>query len=208
MVHLHGVRRHQVGKKDVVFAAIARRQLDQPRQHPRHGHHSHVIGGSAAAPAQQQRLAQRFIDDARKRVGGIDGHWSEQRIKLALAVFGDKRPLLRREFPGPHDANAFLGQFWPQRVVPAAILIAHELVGQPRHQLCFFLGSASVRSRIGLAVLYALHQAAYSNLEELVEIAGGDGQKLDPFQQRVAWVLGFLQHAAVEGKPRRLAIQH
>ena len=141
-------------------------------------------------------------------MSGIDGHRSQQRIKLALAVFGNKRALLRRQLFHPYDSDAFLRQGRPQSMVPAAILIAHEFVGKPRDQLCFFLRSKSVRARLGLAVLNALHQAAYSNLEELVEVSGGDGQKLDAFQQRVARVLGLLQHAAVEGKPRGFAIQH
>src|SRR5262249_14309191 len=41
---------------------------------------------------------------------------------------------------------------------------------------------------------------------ELVEIARRDRQEAQPFQERMALVVGLRQHPLVEGKPRELAI--
>ena len=42
---------------------------------------------------------------------------------------------------------------------------------------------------------------------KLVEVAGGDGEELDPFEQAVARVVRFRQHALVELEPAQLAVQ-
>ena len=45
-----------------------------------------------------------------------------------------------------------------------------------------------------------------ADLEELVEVAGEDGQEAHPLQQRVALVLRLEQDARVELEPRQLAV--
>ena len=101
----------------------------------------------------------------------IDGDRREQRIQLAIAVFGNKRTLLRREVFHADHANALVRQRGPQRKIPAAILIAHEIVRELRDQLRFLRGRAAVRTGLGLAVFNALHQAANADFEKLVQIA-------------------------------------
>jgi hypothetical protein len=60
----------------------------------------------------------------------------------------------------------------------------------------------AVRSRLGIAVFNPLQDAGDANLDELVQIAGRDGQKLHPLEERIGLVLGLLQHAAIEAEPR------
>ena len=138
----------------------------------------------------------------------IDGDRSEQRVQLAIAIVGDKRALFRRQVLHADHADALVRQRRPQGKIPAAILVAHELVRELRDQLRFLLRRAAVGAGFGLAVFNALHQATHADFEELVQIAGGDGEELHPLQQRIARVLRFLQHTAIERQPRGFAVQH
>ena len=57
--------------------------------------------------------------------------------------------------------------------------------------------------RVGLGLL---HQARDADLEELVHVAGEDGQELDPLQERVAPIARLEEHAAVELEGAQLAV--
>src|SRR6187401_3281638 len=57
------------------------------------------------------------------------------------------------------------------------------------------------------AVLDVTHQPGDAHHEELVEVRGDDGRKLDPLEERHRVVAGFLEHAIVEREPRQLAIE-
>ena len=50
-------------------------------------------------------------------------------------------------------------------------------------------------------------QTGDADLEELIQVAGGDGQELHPFEERDVGVLAKRQHPLVEGKPAQLAVQ-
>ena len=52
-----------------------------------------------------------------------------------------------------------------------------------------------------------LLQAADALHEELVEVRGRDGEELHALEQRLALVLGLVQHAAVEREPGELAVE-
>ena len=52
-----------------------------------------------------------------------------------------------------------------------------------------------------------LQDAGDADLQKLVEVAGGDGEKLDALEQRVGGVVGLFEDAAVELKPRLVAVQ-
>ena len=58
---------------------------------------------------------------------------------------------------------------------------------------------------VGL-VLDLLLDAGDADLEEFIEIGGDDAEKAEAFEQRLAFVLGFLQYAAIEGQPAQLAV--
>ncbi len=69
------------------------------------------------------------------------------------------------------------------------------------------VGGPAVGRAGDLAGLDLLAQAGDPDLEELVEVAGEDGQELDPLEQRVALVARLVQDAGVELEPRQLAVQ-
>ena len=55
-------------------------------------------------------------------------------------------------------------------------------------------------------VLDLLLEAGHAHLEEFVQVGGHDAEEAHALQQRLARVLRFFQHAAVEGQPAQLAV--
>ena len=55
------------------------------------------------------------------------------------------------------------------------------------------------------AILNALQDASDSDLDELIQVAGRDGEKLDALQQRIRGILGFFEDALVEVEPGLVA---
>jgi hypothetical protein len=51
-----------------------------------------------------------------------------------------------------------------------------------------------------------LEDSGDADLDELVEVARGDGEKFDALEERVGGVVGFFQNAAVELEPTLVAI--
>ena len=65
----------------------------------------------------------------------------------------------------------------------------------------------AVRADFVIAILNLLHHGRHADLKKFVEIAGRDGQKLEPFELRIVLILCFLQHTPVKGKPGSIAIE-
>ncbi len=68
--------------------------------------------------------------------------------------------------------------------------------------IAFFGGRKAVRPSLAISLFQLLQNTGNPDLNKLVEIVGGDGQKLKPLQQGVAGILSFLKHAAVKRQPR------
>ena len=49
-----------------------------------------------------------------------------------------------------------------------------------------FAGRAAVGARLAIAVFDLLQHACQADFDELVQIAGGDGEKFHPLEQRIA----------------------
>jgi hypothetical protein len=52
-----------------------------------------------------------------------------------------------------------------------------------------------------------LQQAAHADLKKFVQIAGGDSQKFHAFEQRIAKIPGFFEHAPIKFQPRFFAVE-
>ena len=59
-------------------------------------------------------------------------------------------------------------------------------------------GVQAVEAGLGVAVLDTLHDAGHANLDKLVQIAGGNGQELDPLEDGIVLILGFFEDTAIE----------
>jgi hypothetical protein len=137
----------------------------------------------------------------RKRVSGVDGDGGQQRVNLALEVTLGKGLSLFVQFTPLQQPDALLAQLGQQLAVPAAVLRFHKAVNIRGQRGEGFVGAQAVVAGLAVAVLDALHEAGLADFNVLVEVGAGNGQELDPLQQRVGGVLGLLEHTPVELHP-------
>lgn len=64
----------------------------------------------------------------------------------------------------------------------------------------------SIRSRFERAGFQLRRQASHADHEEFIQVGAENRQELDTLQQRVSFVLGLFQHAALKGQQTQLAI--
>jgi len=159
--------------------------------------------------AQQEREAEGLVEDARKGVRGVQGYGSEEGVDLLLEEFDGELAVGFAELLPAEERDAGAFEFGDEAIVPAGGLSVVELVEAVADALhALMLGeSASVEvMREVEAFFEALQDTGDADLDELVEVAGGDGEKLDAFEEGVGGVVGFFEDAAVELKPALVAI--
>ena len=76
-------------------------------------------------------------------------------------------------------------------------ILDHDIQGLARE--------SAIEARLGVAVFNALHDAGDANLDKFIQIAGGNGQELNPLQQGIVLILGFFEDTAVKAQPRFVA---
>ena len=86
------------------------------------------------------------------------------------------------------------------------ILLRHHLVDDALDGLKNLGRAHSVRSNIARLARDLLLDTGDANLEELIEVRAHDSEKLDPFEQRLGWVLRLFKDSAIKLKPAQLAI--
>ena len=163
----------------------------------------HRLAVLGAGKLQGHREAE--IGNERERMRRIDGERRQQRKNMGEEIIFEPR-LLRLGHIGAvdqHDAGSGQrrAQFAPLRLL---VLSQHhdgfgdtgQLLGR-RQPFGALLGDAG--ADLGAKAGHAHH-------EEFVEVVGRDRQELEPLEQRMAAIGGFLQHAAIEVQPRQLAV--
>jgi hypothetical protein len=131
----------------------------------------------------------------------IDGDRGEKRIDVALKVGLYVGALIGIEFVPLEQPDTLFPQFGKKKVVPAAVLGLHEAVDFSRESGERFIWSEAVVTGFTITVLDALHEAGLTNFDVFIEIGSGDGEKLDPFEQRIGRVFSFFEDAAIELHP-------
>ncbi len=137
----------------------------------------------------------------------IHRHGREQRVKLTFTVIVCEGQSLCVEFIDLQYANLLLGQGRPQTLVPTGILFVDKFVGGMVDKLALLRHGQTVESAGVIAVFELLEQAPDTDFKELIEVAGGDRQKLHPLEERIGQVTGFLKNTPVELQPRFLAVE-
>ena len=99
------------------------------------------------------------------------------------------------------QADAMPAQLRQQMFVPAMVLRGHKAVHLGRQLGQRFGWAQAVKARPTRAILNALHQAGLADLNLLIQVRAGNGQELDPLQQRGCLVPGFFEHTPVELHP-------
>ncbi len=204
-IHAGRVIRKYVGEKNKVDACL-RGQPHQTRQHSRHRDHAHVGATGATLAFQQQPNAERFVQDARKGMCGINRDRGQQGINFFFAVCINKCFLLRRQVLQVKHAYVFALQRRQQLLVPALILFADKLARLAGNQVTFLLRAQGVGAGVNVAVFNSLQQSGHTNFKKFVQIAGSNRQELYPLQQGIGFIIGFFEHALVEGEPRDFPI--
>ena len=103
------------------------------------------------------------------------------------------------------NSMPFLAQQHHQ-VGQALLLVLLEPFDLAQQLLELLLRRAAVGALFIDAFADLAGEPGHANHEELVEIGSRDRQEAHPFEQRMACILQFLQHAAVELQPGELAV--
>jgi hypothetical protein len=162
-----------------------------------------------ALVAQQESEAESLVENAGKWVRGVERYGGEERVDLLLEELDGELAIGFAELlPFQHgDAGAL--EFGYKTVVPAGALIVGEVmeaVAEAVHAL--ILREASGVDVLGKAEAFfeLLEDTGDTDLDELVEVAGGDGEELYSLEERVGGVVSFLEDAAIELEPALVAI--
>ena len=87
-------------------------------------------------------------------------------------------------------------------------LIANEGVDILAEVVEGLLRGEAVEPRLFVAIFNALQDAGDADFDELIEVAGGDGEDLDALKDGVGGVLRLFEDAAVEGHPGFVAANY
>ena len=181
-----------------------RLDLDEARQDLRHLDPGEAaLAGLRVAQPDRDRQAQRR--DVRERVARIDRERRQDREDLVEEALAERLVVLRdRRVVDELDA---LGGERPADRDEDRRVVGDELEDALAGGGELLVGGPAVGRAGDLAGLDLLAQAGDPDLEELVEVAGEDGQELDPLEQRVALVARLVEDAGVELEPRQLAVE-
>ena len=134
----------------------------------------------------------------------IDGQRREDREDLVEEALAEGLVVLR-DRRVVEQLDPLGGERAPDRDVDRRV-VGDELEDARAGGRKLLLGGAPIGRTGDLAGLDLLAQAGDADLEELIEVAGEDGQELHPLEQRIALVAGLVQDARVELEPRQLAV--
>ena len=178
--------------------------LEGDGQHARRLHDGQArAAAEGVAAVQLHGEVECLAGDARERMGRVQGDGGEQRLDLAHEdligpVAQGIVPLGREE-----DLHA-LGFQGRQDVAAQHLVLAFDQLARADGQR----GNAGAcRGRQRGVASGDFLQLGHADLEQLVEVAGDDGDVAQPFQQRSVGGFGQRQHAAVEGDDALLAVQ-
>ena len=136
----------------------------------------------------------------------IEGQRRQDWEYLLLEVLAQQFALLALQFVVIEHLDPGLFQFRQDVEMPAI-----RVPGQIGQQLATDGGQLlgrrhAIRRRFDCPSLQLSAQAGNTDHEELVQVAGKNGQKLDPLQQGMALIQRFFQHLTVELKPAQFAV--
>ena len=180
------------------------RHLEGDGQHARRLHDGQArAAAEGVAAVQLHGEVECLAGDARERMGRVQGDGGEQRLDLAHEDLVG--PVAQGVVPlgGKEDLHA-LGFQRRQDVAAQHLVLALDQLAGANGQRGD-AGACRGRQR-GVASGDFL-QLGHADLEQLVEIAGDDGDVAQPLQQGGVGGFGQRQHAAVEGDDALLAVQ-
>ena len=97
-------------------------------------------------------------------------------------------------------------QFGQNVVMETGALDRHHRLHRPRDRRQMLLRRPAVQGQVGHAGCLLPLQTAHPLAKVLVQVAGGNGNELEPFQQRRARVDSLVEHPPVEIEPAQLPV--
>ncbi len=99
-----------------------------------------------------------------------------------------------------------MGQLRQQDLVQAAVLLGAQVLGAGVDAVQLLRNRQRIRGLLGLAQFLQMLEAGDADLEELIQIAGGDAQELQPLEQRLGVIEGQRQHPVIELQEGELTV--
>ncbi len=162
-----------------------------------------TLVGLRVAHADGDREAQRA--DVGERMARIDGQRGEDREDLVDEPLAQPGVMVRQRGV-VDDGDTLVGELLAEAGEDRRMLVDEGLdAGPDLGQL--FGGGPPVRRDRGRSGGDLLTEAGDPDLEELVEVAGEDGQELRPLEEWVALVARLVEDAGVEVEPGDLAVE-
>ena len=137
---------------------------------------------------------------------GSSPRGTQHRLDLALEILLEPRARLRAPLRAPQQRYPFGGQRRQQQLVQAAVLVGDQLRGALVDRVELLGDRHAVGGELPAAELLQLLQARDADLEELIEVAAGDAQELQPLEQRHRFVERLVEHPLVELEERQFAV--
>ena len=197
----------QILDEDVVpLIGLGMRNAHQPRQHARDGDDGMEDFVRALGPLQAQEKIVALVLQLREGMARVDGQRRQHRENLVAEIMRGPRLVLLAQRLEIVEVNAVLAQRGQQLVVPELVLVLDHLQDFLPDRIEGLARAHAVGTGVVRLVLDLLLDAGHAHLEEFVQVGGDDAEEADALQQRLARVLRFFQHAAVEGQPAQLAV--
>ena len=172
----------------------------------RRDRHERVHGLERAFAHELEPKGETEIGDERKGMGGIDRDRRQHREDVVEEVRLQPFALMIGKLVGAQHVNAGFGEQCLERD-PAFLLLRGQLGDGAVDAVELLGGRQPVLARRFDAGKHLAAQARHADHVELVEVRGGDRQEAQALEQRMALVLGFLQHPLIELEPGQLAIE-
>ena len=134
----------------------------------------------------------------------VDGERGEDRVDLIEEALSQGVVVLRDG--GQIDQLDAFGRELGAEVGGDRRVLVHELDDPRPGRIQLLGGGWSVRRRLRRAGFDLLAQTRDADLEELVEVAGEDGQEANALEERVALVTSLVEDAGGEVEPRQLPV--
>src|SRR5580700_8254295 len=137
----------------------------------------------------------------------VHSDWGQERVQFPFAIFVYKTQGLFIEFVQAQYANTVVRKIRTQARIPAVVLVVDEFMGQLRKHIPLCGERETIGTGLVIAVLDLLHHGSDPNFEELVEVAGGNREKLQPLEKGVTLVRRLFKNSPIKGQPRGVAVQ-
>jgi hypothetical protein len=138
---------------------------------------------------------------------GIEADRRQNRQQFVEKVI--PRPFGLRFIPcfGAVKINTFLFERREYCVVQHAVLAVHEFLRTLDHEVVDVLQRHAVRRQRPRVIAHLLLQPGHPDFEEFVEIAAGDADETQAFEQGHGGIGGLRQHALVKTQDAQFAVQ-